>query len=169
MFREELRVTETCRKEDIAPLMDPDIRSILLGQVMVTFRRRNKRLHEWVLETDLFKSLLLFICLQFRQTVLLMREKLLILTCKISAWHQSWRYDHVVTGHTSDFWKKLKFLLQSQMGKKCENPLDGLDLAAWGVTAAERLVLWMFLCWLTQAECDQDTASNRQVFLDTGV
>lgn len=66
VFRDELREAEAYREEDIAPLMDPDTHNIISGQVMVTFRRRNKRLHEWVLETDLFKSLLLCICLQFR-------------------------------------------------------------------------------------------------------
>lgn len=59
VFRDELRVADAYRKEDIAPLMDLDTCSILLGQVMVTFHRRNKRLHEWVLGTDLFESLLL--------------------------------------------------------------------------------------------------------------
>lgn len=109
VFREDLRVIEAHRMEDIAPLMDPDSHSILLGQVMFTFHWRNKRLHEWERlqnENDLFKSLLLCICLQFRLTMLLMREKLLILTCKTSALHQSCRYGHVVTGHASDFWKK---------------------------------------------------------------
>lgn len=66
VFRDELREAEAYREEDIAPLMDPDTHNIISGQVMVTFCRRNKRLHEWVLETDLFKSLLLCICLQFR-------------------------------------------------------------------------------------------------------
>lgn len=103
VFREELRVTEAYRKEGFPPPMDPDTCSIPLGQVMATFHRRNKRLLKQMLETDLFKPLLLCICLQFRQTVLLMREKLLILACKTSAWHQSCRYGLVVTGHTSDF------------------------------------------------------------------
>lgn len=57
------------------------------------------------------------------------------------------------------------------MGKERGNVQDGLDLAAWGVTGAERLTPrpWMFLCWLTQAEHDQDTSNNTQVFLDTQV
>lgn len=64
VFRDELRVAEAYTKEDIATVMDPD--TCNSGQVMVTFHRRNKRLHDWMLETDLFKSLLLCICLLFR-------------------------------------------------------------------------------------------------------
>lgn len=55
VFTDEARVTEAYRNEHIAPLMDPDPHSILLRQVMVAFHRINRRLHEWVLETDLFK------------------------------------------------------------------------------------------------------------------